>query len=299
MDSWNQDLQSLSPFGLLLRLGWAGLFCMKNAIKKIIIGCSRAGSLTNMVPISETSAMWGECLELGINRFDTANIYAQGDSERALAAFRKKHSDSQIIITTKVGFSHGQMSTLVRALKPIISPLVTWRAHGTRQALRARAKVEKQDFSQKQLLLDAASSKKRLQVSILDSLLLHDPKVEDLLSDEIKLFLDSALERKICRRVGVSVNTHDELQAASSLNAVSEVQLPLSLRSKIESGELVNNLLAKQVKFSVRQIGQHESYKISPFEETLPRLLSDHRVDGVLLGLSSRTSFQKLMKVLN
>ena len=272
---------------------------MKNAVEKIIIGCSRAGSLTNIVPISETSAMWGECLEFGINRFDTANIYAQGDSERALAAFRKKYRDSQMVITTKVGFSHGQMSMLVRTLKPILSPLVTWRRHGTGQALRARAKVEKQDFSQEQLLVDAAASQKRLQVSILDSLLLHDPKVDDLLSGEVELFFDRVLDREICRRVGVSVNTRDELKAASSLDAVSEVQVPLSLWSEIENGELVDKLLARQVKFSVRQIGQHESYKISPFEETLPSLLSDHRVDGVLLGLSSRTSFQELIKILD
>lgn len=272
---------------------------MKNPVEKIIIGCSRAGSLTNIVPISGTSAMWAECLELGINRFDTANIYAQGDSERALAAFRKKYSDSQIIITTKVGFSHGQISMLVRTLKPILSPLVTWRRHGTRQALRARAKVEKQDFSQEQLLVDAAASQKRLQVSTIDSLLLHDPKVEDLLSGEIEPFFAGVLERKICKRVGVSVNTHDELQAASSLDAVSEVQVPLSLWNEVENGELVGNLIAKQVKFSVRQIGQHEFYKISPFEETLPSLLSDPRVNGVLLGLSSRRSLQALMKVLD
>jgi aryl-alcohol dehydrogenase-like predicted oxidoreductase len=55
------------------------------------IGCSRVGSISNSVSIGQIEATLDAAVEAGINFFDTANIYGQGDSERALGRLLRRH----------------------------------------------------------------------------------------------------------------------------------------------------------------------------------------------------------------
>ena len=72
------------------------------------IGCSRVGSISNSVPICEIEATLEAAVEAGVNLFDTADIYGQGDSERTLARLLRRHRE-QMFVVTKVGGRHASL----------------------------------------------------------------------------------------------------------------------------------------------------------------------------------------------
>jgi aryl-alcohol dehydrogenase-like predicted oxidoreductase len=83
-----------------VRLGSSGL-----KVSRICLGCMSFGSGFDwMLPEAPSSAIVRKALDLGINFFDTADIYSLGQSEeilgRALRAFGVKRDD--VVIATKV-----------------------------------------------------------------------------------------------------------------------------------------------------------------------------------------------------
>ena len=50
------------------------------------VGCSRVGSISNPVSMREVRATLEAAIDAGVNLFDTADVYGQGDSERLLVA---------------------------------------------------------------------------------------------------------------------------------------------------------------------------------------------------------------------
>ena len=54
------------------------------------IGCGRVGSISNPVPMREIEATLEVAVEAGVNLFDTADIYGQGDSERTLGRLLRR-----------------------------------------------------------------------------------------------------------------------------------------------------------------------------------------------------------------
>jgi len=83
-----------------VRLGHSGL-----KVSRICLGCMSFGSAFNWMVAEEASfAIVRKSLDLGINFFDTANVYSNGESEqilgRALKHFGVKREDA--VIATKV-----------------------------------------------------------------------------------------------------------------------------------------------------------------------------------------------------
>ena len=89
-----------------VRLGNSGM-----KVSRICLGCMSFGSAFNwMVPEEESFGIVRKSLDLGINFFDTANVYSNGDSEqilgRALKHFSVKRED--VVVATKVFGPVGQ-----------------------------------------------------------------------------------------------------------------------------------------------------------------------------------------------
>jgi aryl-alcohol dehydrogenase (NADP+) len=83
-----------------VRLGHSGL-----KVSRLCLGCMSFGSGFNwMLPEEPSFAIVRKALDLGINFFDTANVYSAGQSERilgrALKAFGVKREDA--VVATKV-----------------------------------------------------------------------------------------------------------------------------------------------------------------------------------------------------
>lgn len=85
-------------------------------VSKLCVGCMSFGVPSEdfhswTLGYEESSAMVKKALDLGINFFDTANVYAHGTSEEFLGrAIRKHTTRDKVVIATKVYFNEGKLS---------------------------------------------------------------------------------------------------------------------------------------------------------------------------------------------
>ncbi len=84
------------------RLGSAGV-----KVSKICLGTMSFGTSEWMIESDKATPIMKRALDLGINFFDTANVYSNGRSEEIVGEFLKDHRD-EIIIATKVRQNVGE-----------------------------------------------------------------------------------------------------------------------------------------------------------------------------------------------
>jgi len=117
--------------------------------------------------------------DAGINFYDTADMYSQGESEILIGkAFRKKHD--KVFIATKGGYLLPGRKKLIQLIKPFAKPIV--RAIGLRSsavpaALSGRVS---QDFSPDHLRKAVEASLRRLRSDHIDLYQIHSPPREEL-----------------------------------------------------------------------------------------------------------------------
>lgn len=84
-----------------VRLGKAGV-----KVSRICLGCMSFGNTSEwMIEIDKARPIMRRALDLGINFFDTANVYSNGRSEEITGELLRDHRD-EVVIATKV---HGEM----------------------------------------------------------------------------------------------------------------------------------------------------------------------------------------------
>jgi len=85
-------------------------------VSKLCVGCMSFGDASSKfhdwtLGPEESEALIKHALDLGINFFDTANVYSAGTSEEYLGRALKKYvSRDQVVIATKVYFNEGKLS---------------------------------------------------------------------------------------------------------------------------------------------------------------------------------------------
>ena len=85
-------------------------------VSKLCVGCMSFGVPSEdfhqwTLNYEDSSAMVKKALDLGINFFDTANVYSHGTSEEFLGRAVKEHtSRDNVVIATKVYFNEGKLS---------------------------------------------------------------------------------------------------------------------------------------------------------------------------------------------
>ncbi|MCU0711892.1 MAG: aldo/keto reductase [Pirellula sp.] len=72
-------------------------------VSEISFGAWAIGGSWGAVDDQQSMATLHHALDLGINFFDTADVYGDGHSERLLAQLKRERPDSEIIIATKAG----------------------------------------------------------------------------------------------------------------------------------------------------------------------------------------------------
>lgn len=90
------------------RLGDSGMLVSELSLGAMTFG-EGMGSITK-VDQGGADAMVGAALEAGVNLFDTANVYAGGQSEQMLGKALAAHRD-EVLIATKVGFQSAPRTT--------------------------------------------------------------------------------------------------------------------------------------------------------------------------------------------
>src|SRR5262249_17363959 len=92
------------------RLGKTGLIVSRLAFGAMTFGADSRFPAVTKVDMDGARKLVNRCLDAGVNLFDTADGYAQGQSERMLGELlRDRRND--VVIATKVGFRSGEPVT--------------------------------------------------------------------------------------------------------------------------------------------------------------------------------------------
>jgi aryl-alcohol dehydrogenase-like predicted oxidoreductase len=166
------------------RTGWK--------VSTISFGAWAVGGAWGAVDDKESLAALHRALDLGVNFFDTADVYGDGRSERLLAQLRKERRET-FYIASKAG----------RRLDPHIA----------------------QGYNLENLTAFVERSLKNLNTDAIDLLQLHCPPTEVYYMPETFAVLDDLVKAGKLRHYGVSVEKVEEALKAIEFSGVKTVQI--------------------------------------------------------------------------
>jgi aryl-alcohol dehydrogenase-like predicted oxidoreductase len=166
------------------RTGWK--------VSEISFGTWAIGGTWGDVDDKESIAALNRSLDLGVNFFDTADVYGDGRSERLLAQLRKERHE-EFYIATKAG----------RRLDPHIAS----------------------GYNRQNLTAFVERSLKNLETEAIDLLQLHCPPTEVFYMPEVFGVLDDLVKAGKLRHYGVSVEKVEEGLKAMEFPQVQSVQI--------------------------------------------------------------------------
>ena len=166
------------------RTGWK--------VSEISFGAWAIGSAWGSVNDNDSMAALHRSLDLGINLFDTADVYGDGHSEQLIARLRKERSEPFYVIT-KAGRRLPQQTV--------------------------------EGYSRENLTLWTERSLKNLEVETLDLVQLHCPPTDLYYHAEVFGLLDDLVQAGKIRHYGVSVERVEEALRAIEYPNVQSVQI--------------------------------------------------------------------------
>jgi aryl-alcohol dehydrogenase-like predicted oxidoreductase len=166
------------------RTGWK--------VSEISFGTWAIGGTWGEVDDKESIAALHRALDLGVNFFDTADVYGDGRSERLLAQLRKERHE-EFYIATKAG----------RRLEPHTAS----------------------GYNRQNLMAFVERSLKNLETEALDLLQLHCPPTDVYYMPEVFGVLDDMVKAGKLRYYGVSVEKVEEALKAIEFPQVQSVQI--------------------------------------------------------------------------
>jgi aryl-alcohol dehydrogenase-like predicted oxidoreductase len=162
-------------------------------VSEISLGTWAFGSEWGAVSDDDSLAAMHRAIDLGVNFFDTADVYGSGHSEELISRVLKDRSDDEIFVATKAG----------RALDP----------HAA------------EGYDRENLTRFVEGSLKRLNVEALDLLQLHCPPTEAYTQDSTFDALEGLQRDGKIRNYGVSVERVEEARLALAYPGVKTVQI--------------------------------------------------------------------------
>jgi aryl-alcohol dehydrogenase-like predicted oxidoreductase len=166
------------------RTGWK--------VSALSFGAWAIGGTWGPVDDAESLAALNRAVELGVNFFDTADVYGDGRSERLLARLKRDHGGN-LIIATKAG----------RRLNPHVAG----------------------GYNKANLTAFVDRSLRNLETDAIDLLQLHCPPAEVYYMPEVFGILDDMVLSGKIRHYGVSVEKVEEALKAIEFPGVQSVQI--------------------------------------------------------------------------
>lgn len=205
-------------------------------VSELGLGCARIGGVFQSNSRGFLD-LFSSAYELGINFFDTADMYSQGESEALLGRALKSQRD-KIIIASKAGYCLPARRQLVAKLKPLLRPAVQLlKIRRDRLPSGSRGTIT-QDFSPKYLTRAIEGSLRRLRTDYLDLYQLHSPPLEVIERGEWQPALEELKRLGKIRYYGIAVDTIEAGLAALRFPGVSSIQFTLSLLEQRAATEL-------------------------------------------------------------
>ncbi len=183
-------------------------------VSAISFGCWAIGSSWGSVDDRDSLAALHRAVDLGVNFFDTADVYGNGRSERLLARLRQERHEP-ILIATKAG----------RRLNPHIAS----------------------GYNRANLTSFIDRSLRNLQTDALDLLQLHCPPGEVYYMPELFGFLDELVKQGKLRYYGVSVEKVEEGLKAIEYPNLQTVQIIFNIFRQRPAGLFFQEAKRRQV----------------------------------------------------
>ncbi len=193
-------------FHELGRTGWK--------VSALGFGSWAIGGTWGTVDDRESIAALNRAIELGVNFFDTADVYGGGRSERLLARLRQQHHE-KIYIATKVG----------RGLYPHVA----------------------EGYNRANLTAFVERSLKNLSTETIDLLQLHCPPTRVFTMPEVFGVLDDLVKAGKIRYYGVSVEKVDEALKAIEYPNVQSVQIIFNMFRQRPAEDFFEQAKARKV----------------------------------------------------
>jgi aryl-alcohol dehydrogenase-like predicted oxidoreductase len=215
------------------------------------LGCARIGGI-----FQRDSSGFVELLcaahDAGINFFDTADMYSQGESEALLGrAFRRRRG--QVIIASKAGYCLPTRRRLAARLKPLLRPVIQLlKIRRDRLPVGTRGALS-QDFSPRYLRQAVEGSLRRLRTDYLDLFQLHSPPTSVVERGEWEPALEALKRAGKIRYYGVACDTVETGLAALRYPGVSSLQFTLNLLERRAVDTLLPQARAKGAAFIARE----------------------------------------------
>lgn len=172
-----------------------------------------------------------QALDSGITFYDTADMYAQGESESLIGKAFRGHRE-QVILATKGGYCLPARRNIMKRIKPLVRPIV--QALGLKRAKLpvGMSGALSQDFSPSYLSKALETSLKRLQTDCVDLYQLHSPGPPFLQSSAFGAALQTLEQLKAqgkLRFYGVATEVPEDAPFCLSAPGISSLQLGFGL----------------------------------------------------------------------
>ncbi len=216
------------------------------------LGCARIGGVFQG-DSREFLRLFAAAADFGVNFFDTADMYAQGESEVLLGrAFHKQRS--RVIIASKAGYSLPTRRRLASRIKPLLKPLIKWLKVRRDQLPSKAGGTITQDFSPAYLRQAVEGSLRRLRTDYLDLFQLHSVPLDVVERGEWEPILEELKRAGKIRYYGLSVDQTTAGLEGLKYQGVSSVQCVLSLLEQGTSQELIPQARARGVGIIAREV---------------------------------------------
>jgi aryl-alcohol dehydrogenase-like predicted oxidoreductase len=242
----------------------------------------------------EIEATLEAAVEAGINLFDTADIYGQGDSERTLSRLLLRQRDRMFVVTKVGGYS--RYTGAIRIAKPVLRMVIRSRPQLRSSVVRARTATVSHSLRPADLRRAVEGSRRRLRVDRLDGVLLHSPSLETLRDPEIHDLLGELLQNGRAKHVGASVDSLLEVEAALSMPPpITILQVPLAVADAFSGTALIERIRQRNIGVFVREIlANLIPGACSPREAIAAAIVPDF-VTAAIVGVSTRGHLNELL----
>lgn len=262
-------------------LGQTGL-----RVSRLGIGCSHIASVGSSQPRREIEATLLAAADAGINFFDTASVYGQGDSERMLGRLFRERRD-ELILCTKAGLQLSVSQRAVRFAKPFLRWLASKRKQVHQVGQTARQRAERQCFEPQFLERELEASLRRLKTDRVDLFLLHSPPIELAEDERLAALLDKIVHSGKARFAGVSCAAVADARSWLEIPCVSCVQVPVSIGDDPLDVPLAAGVIAREV---LANLGEAKP------EGAIRQVLGRPTVDVALMRVSCREHLEVNLK---
>ncbi|MEP2718490.1 aldo/keto reductase [Pseudophaeobacter sp.] len=266
--------------------------------RRIGLGCARMGSMRGPDPL-KARALIDQAYERGVRLFDTANSYAQGDSESILGNSLKNRHD--VMIVTKLGKQVPLKARLLKPVKNLVRGLVKRSAQTEDVVRRARGGLLPVSFDVPVLRRQLDLSRRRLRRDCLPMVMLHSPTAEVLHAGHAVDFIEKAQNEGALEHIGVSVDDLEAAEACLSDPRIQMIQAPLHHSDQemrawaARAGAQGRHVVAREV---FRQ-AVRPNLKLRPetIEHLLNTALDTPGIKTCLIGTTNPTHLDQLLQM--